>query len=343
MAAASAEARAEGEVLVVGGVGRAGRLVARRDAAALTAALTAVGLVAVLAGCGGAPSGTAADEKPAAGAAAARAAGTHSDATAQGGDKAAEHAQPATAAGRTAGTQFLPLTRAVVQTVDVTVRVDDVAKASLSAEHVARSAGGFVADESTSLDGGRARRTATLTLRVPGGALERVLGQLEDLGAVVSRSRSAQDVTDQVVDVDARVATQKASLARVRALLARAKSIAEVVAVESELTKREADLESLQRRQAELADLTSLATVTVTLDPEPVVAPAEPKQAGFIAGLHTGWSALADVSRAGATVLGTVLPFALVVSVVAVPFALLLQRRRRAAIPPTAPPAPQTP
>src|SRR5262249_60272583 len=76
---------------------------------------------------------------------------------------------------------------------------------------------------------------------------------------------STQDVTSQVIDVAARLRSEQASVDRVRALLAQATSIGEIVSIESELTQREADLESLESQQANLNDLTALSTITATL------------------------------------------------------------------------------
>lgn len=57
----------------------------------------------------------------------------------------------------------------------------------------------------------------------------------------------------------------QASVDRVRALMAGAKSLSEVVSLESELTRRESDLESLQRQQQGLSARVSLSTVTLEL------------------------------------------------------------------------------
>jgi hypothetical protein len=106
------------------------------------------------------------------------------------------------------------------------------------------------------------------------------------------------------------------------------------VALEGELSKREADLEALQARQRTLADQTAQATVTVTLvgSDAPVVVPAS---TGFVAGLRSGWDAFAGALVVALTVVGAVLPFA----VVLVPAALLVRWwvRRRTTQTPAAP------
>ena len=75
------------------------------------------------------------------------------------------------------------------------------------------------------------------------------------------------DVTETLVDLAARIATQQASLARVRELLARATTIGEIVSLENELTNRQAELDSLMQRREKLSGLVALATITVVLEP----------------------------------------------------------------------------
>jgi hypothetical protein len=145
---------------------------------------------------------------------------------------------------------------------------------------------------------------------------------------VLGRSARAQDATDQVVDLDSRVATQQASVTRVRALLAQATSIGDVVAVESELARREADLDSLQRRLATLRDRVALSTLTVELRGGPAVTPPSGPPPGFGTGLGAGWAGLKVIGAAVATAAGFLLPFLPLIAVV-VGLTWVIVRRRR--------------
>jgi hypothetical protein len=137
---------------------------------------------------------------------------------------------------------------------------------------------------------------------------------LSRLGDERSRRLGSEDVTDQVVDLEARLATQRASVDRVRALLGEADALGEVVQVEAELTKRTADLEALEARLQSLESRVDLSTVTVRFDQssEPVLGAA----LGFGDGLRAGWSALAGTARVLAVAAGAVLPFLPVLLVV---------------------------
>jgi hypothetical protein len=85
----------------------------------------------------------------------------------------------------------------------------------------------------------------------------------------------------------------------------------------------------LKSQQAYLADQTSMGTLTVRIGRTvEAVAPAEVDEKGFVAGLSGGWDALKGTAVALATVAGALLPFAVVLGVVAVPLLLLLRARR---------------
>src|SRR5262249_45568847 len=129
---------------------------------------------------------------------------------------------------------------------------------------------------------------------------------------------------------DARLATQKASVERVRALLARAQTIGEIVSIESELTKREAELASLQQRKDKLAGQVALSTITLSLRGPAAPEPAR-EDTGFVAGLRNGWSAFLGSITIVMTVAGWLLPWLLAIGVPIWLLVWLLRRRRRPA------------
>jgi hypothetical protein len=234
----------------------------------------------------------------------------------------------------TTSARIVPVTRSIVYKGSITVRVQDLTDAVNRAEALANGSGGLVAQEQTTEDPRhRGYGQATLTLRVPPADFGHTLDALGGLGRELDRSRSAEDVTTQVADVDSRVRSAQASVARVRTLLSRATTVGEVVRIESELSQRESDLESLQAQQKALAGLTDLATVAVTLvTPTHHVAPVQPahhRELGFVAGLKGGWDAFAAAVTVALTVLGAVLPFLVLVLLIGLP-ALAIWRSRRA-------------
>ncbi|WP_369195300.1 DUF4349 domain-containing protein [Streptomyces djakartensis] len=272
----------------------------RHSAPPLAALLLAAALA--LTGCGGAG-----DDSGGKSAADRGAAGPRADEKAAGveaGAGGAASGARATAPPKLTGS-------AVIRTAELTVQVEDVPEALDRARARAEDAGGYVGNETTTRDEEGRERTRVV-LRVPVEKYEEVLTDLEGSGRLLERSAKAQDVTDQVVDVESRVRTQRASVARIRELMDRATKLSDVVTLEGELSTRQADLEALLARQASLKDRTSLATITLSLSRTPVAEAAEDDDPGFLDALAGGWHAFLTMLRWLAVALGAVLPFAAV-------------------------------
>jgi Domain of unknown function (DUF4349) len=235
---------------------------------------------------------------------------------------------------------------AIIYTGALTVEVDDVSAALRRIETQATAADGLVADEQTDNivdrigpDGVTRRQivSATIVVRVPPDAYAGMLTTIGELGTVVQQSRGAKDVTEDIVDVESRVRSAEASVARIRRLMDSANALSDVVTLESELTRRQSDLESLQSRRATLAGQVDLTTITATLvlsEPAPVL-PDEESDLGFLGGLRAGWTALTGATQVVLTIAGALLPFAAVVAIVGIPLLLVLRRYRRPPLPAT--------
>ncbi|SDN72482.1 DUF4349 domain-containing protein [Lentzea jiangxiensis] len=212
--------------------------------------------------------------------------------------------------------------RQLVRTADVDLRADDVLKAIGQVKDRARAAGGFAGQENST------KKSGSVTVRVPSAELDELVQDLANVGEVTRSEVRSQDVTDQLVDVESRIATQKASVERLRALFERAGSTSEVAQVESELTKRQAELESMQRRSESLKGQVAMATLTVDVATTPI-APPEEEKVGFLGALAGGWDALVAVTGVVLIGIGAVLPFLVALGVPAAAVVYLMRRRKR--------------
>lgn len=269
--------------------------------------LAGILLAAALAvtGCGAAGGGSdsTADKAAAPGAGNARSGAAADTASGAGG---ARSTTPSKATGTS-----VPAGSHIIRTASLTLRVKDVPKALDEARTAAVDAGGYVGNETTTRGGGGRERTRAV-LRVPTDRYDAVLSSLEGTGKVVERTAKAQDVTDQVVDVESRVKSQRVSVARVRELMDRATKLSDVVALEGELSTRESDLDALLAQQASLKDRTSLATITLSLSETPLKdAGKKSDSTGFVDALTGGWDAFVTMLRWIAVAFGAVLPFLL--------------------------------
>lgn len=205
----------------------------------------------------------------------------------------------------------------------------DVAAKADAAESIAIGLGGTVySDDRTAGDSA----SATLTLKVPPETLSVALDKIAALGHELSRESSTKDVTTEVADVASRVQSAQDSLTRLRILFTQATKIGDIIEIESEISQREADLESLVAQQRALAAQTTLATLQVSLTTKGTASPVPPKRThytGFVGGLHHGWDAFTSSASAVAVVAGAVLPFGVLFLALGAGAALVLRRRRQ--------------
>lgn len=249
-----------------------------------------------------------------------------------GGDTAGEAEDSAGAPGGGTGQPAAQASRSVIHIAAMTVTVDDVDDASTSLTRIATSAGGSVATADVSLE---PPAYALVTVKVPPPALDDVVAQVAELGRVTERTQSAQDVTTQVVDLEARITSAQASVARVRAFLEQAETITDLALLEAELTSRETALEQLLAQQRALSEQVDLATLTVTLVESDVtrsvslVGLVETEPPGVLAAFESGLAALGAGVWWAIVVLAAVLPFLVVATGIALAARWLVRRRRR--------------
>ncbi|UQU65595.1 DUF4349 domain-containing protein [Couchioplanes caeruleus] len=222
--------------------------------------------------------------------------------------------------------------RSIIYTGSITVRVDDVNTAAARATGIATAAGGFVGGDKRNSNGDQGSSDATLTLRVPAEKFTSVVDQLAAIGTEEQRGINTEDVTEETIDLDARIATQQARVDSGRKLLAQAKSLSDLVMLEREVATRESDLASLQAKKRRLGDLTALSTITVVLlDPQAVKQEKDDDGApGFLAGLRNGWDGLLASLAVVATVVGWLLPWLLLLALPAWAVLWYVRRSRRA-------------
>ena len=245
-------------------------------------------------------------------------------------------------ADRTAGSTVTQ-EREVIRTAYVTMRVDDVAQATIDVQGLVSRRDGLISAEDAQVSGDNTY--ATITAQVPAAQLDGFLDDVSALGTVDAVNVTAQDVTTQVVDLDARIAALTTSIDRMSVLLAEAERIEDLLAIEAQLSARQAELDSLLAQRTYLGDQVAMSAVTITMSP--VSTPiAEVDAPGFLSGLRSGWAAVTSAIAVAITAAGFLLPFAIILLVVAVPLiaiAVRQSRRRRPTDPDASDPAEAAP
>lgn len=230
----------------------------------------------------------------------------------------------------------------IISTGSVALDAKDVGKTRTQVQQISDRYAGQVTEQETSDsddDGPKEGLShARMVLRIPSKSFDDAMADLEDTATLVDSNTTTTDVTTEVVDTEVRVKNARTSIERIRTLLSRAEAIGDVIAIESELARREADLNSLLAQQAALEDQTSLSTITVNIDRAGPGGSSD-DDPGFLAGLSAGWDALGASARVLAVALGAIIPWTPVLLLLAAPLWLLSRRRKQvvATVPATVP------
>ncbi|MGI9822437.1 DUF4349 domain-containing protein [Agromyces sp. Marseille-Q5079] len=204
--------------------------------------------------------------------------------------------------------------RSVVTTGWVSITVEDPVEAAAEAVRLTAEADGRVDDRTERPGTETEPASASLVLRIPADALDAVLDELRALGDVTSVQTSAANVSAQHRDLDARISALTASVSRMQALLAEAADIGDLIAIESELTTRQGELDGLTQQRDQLDDQIAYSTISVELRTED--AAPSPAPDGFWGGLVAGWSGLLWFLGWLGVAVGVILPWMLAAAVV---------------------------
>jgi hypothetical protein len=108
----------------------------------------------------------------------------------------------------------------------------------------------------------------TISIRIPASRFDETMDRLADLAvSVTSRSESAEDVTEEYVDLEARVESLETARQRLLQIMQDARSTKDLLEAEQQLTQREADIESLKGRLQYLEQSARLSSIWIELQP----------------------------------------------------------------------------
>jgi hypothetical protein len=318
--------------------------------------------VLLLSGCGGSQgtsnAGTAGDVSPARGSAQLN--GAQGDKSVPGaqGDKSVPGA-PADRANASSpdvakpGAPVVGVAPKLTKSASLDLQVKDISAAAAQVRSIATGLQALVLTEQIGKgdprdpqpvrgDHERFGALGTLTLSVPADKLDTALNQLAGIGGtVLRRTTSSQDVTSQYVDTESRLKTMRVSVARVRALMARATDIGQVVSLEGEVSRREADLESLGSQLEALKNSVERSTLTVSLStPANETVKETVADNAFLAGMRSGWDAFSASAGGLFKGVGAVLPFAVFFALLGAPLWGWWRRRANRPLVMPAPPMP---
>ena len=202
----------------------------------------------------------------------------------------------------------------IITTVDLTVTVTKPLTAADDAAKLAEKLGGTVSYRTESAETDGAPGSAQLTLRIPSAKLAQALDDLKKLGVARGTSINSVDVTAEVTDLDARITSLQTSVDRLLTLMSQATSTENLLAVESALSQRQAELEGLKAQQRNLKDQVQLSTVNVYLVSEKDTPAPEPDN--FWTGLVAGWNGFVAFWAGVLVTLGVLVPWLIAAGII---------------------------
>ena len=184
----------------------------------------------------------------------------------------------------------------IVRTGTLEVEVPDVDAAITKGRDLITAAGGYVSASNETTKGDQ--HLATITYRIPVDKWQDTITSLRAVGTrVIGETTQADEVTAQVVDLNARIDNARASEASIRDIMSRAGTITDVLAVQAQLQSVQDDIERMVAQQQDLTGRAALGTLAVSWE-TPVVAAVQEVQSGWNFGQEID-RALAQTVNAG--------------------------------------------
>jgi hypothetical protein len=196
----------------------------------------------------------------------------------------------------------------IVRTGQASIEVDSLQPSMTELRRIVQRVGGFVADASVQ-SGRNQLRSATLELKVPAGRFDDLTEALEPLGRLQFVNVGAEDVSEEFVDLTARVTNGHRLEERLVELLrTRTGKLQDVLSVERELARVREEIERMEGRLRFLKTSAELSTLSVNLfEPPPIVA-SHPGRSVIGEAFKTAWRNFVGLLAGVIASLGFVVP-----------------------------------
>lgn len=217
--------------------------------------------------------------------------------------------------------------RDVITTGYMTVTVKSPDEASTDAIRITESVGGRVDGRSEYAPRDGDRGSATLTLRIPASELTVTLDKFKELGTLQEVSTNSNDVTMESRDLEARITALDASVDRLLALLTKAEDTDTLIQLETAISGRQGELESLKSQKRYFDDQVAMSTLTLSLVSVADAPSIEPDD--FFAGIVTGWNSFVAFFAGLLVLVGVLVPWLVFGAIIAGIVVLIVRSKRR--------------
>jgi Domain of unknown function (DUF4349) len=196
--------------------------------------------------------------------------------------------------GQVADAAARPPELLIIRTGQLEIVVADLHAAVAAADERVTAVGGYVGSSDETASGSESK--ASVVYRIPADRWEDVLAALRGVASQTLHAQvQTEAVTNQVVDLGARITNLRASEAALQAIMAKAVKISEVLDVQAKLTDVRGQIEQLVAEKQQLEQRAAFGTLTVVFS-----LPITPKAEA----VRLGWDPATDVDRATGALLG---------------------------------------
>lgn len=163
--------------------------------------------------------------------------------------------------------------RKIIRNGKLTIETDSPTEGQRKITTIAESLGGFVITSEFKQGGATSSETVTITVRVPATQFNEALEKIRTAGnRIINENVTGQDVTEEFLDLEARIKTQKALEAQFLEIMKRAQKVSDALEVQSEIANVRTEIERMEGRKRFLQNQASLSTITITLQtPAPIL------------------------------------------------------------------------
>ena len=171
-----------------------------------------------------------------------------------------------------------PADRKIIRDADITIEVASTNEAQHRVTSIAEAHGGFVVTSESkqreSADPAQRTLDFKLVVRIPANQFGGAFDEIKKLATnVLEEKATGQDVTEEFIDLEARIKTQKALEVQFLEIMRQANKVADALEVQRQIAEVRTDIERLEGRKRFLENRTSLATITVNIQaPKPIIA-----------------------------------------------------------------------
>lgn len=170
------------------------------------------------------------------------------------------------------GPNAAPVERRIIRNATLTLEVEQPARASQRIASIAEARGGYVVTSDSvkhvGTNGAAPYEVVTVELRVPAAQFDATLADIRSAGGSVTAQKiTGKDVTEEYIDLEARLRTQRALEAQLLEIMKRAQQVEDAISVQRELTNVRTEIERVEGRRRFLESQSSLSTISVTLQP----------------------------------------------------------------------------